>query len=67
MVDIAAVAAPGLDDITVRLVSVGQIEALSLAFNGDVVVTYGRQVPFLSGQVGVALSIDYGSALAEEC
>jgi hypothetical protein len=56
LVDIAAVATPRLHNVTVRLVSVGQIEALALAFNGDVIVADGGQIPFLSRQVGVALA-----------
>ena len=55
MVDVAAVASPRLHNVTVRLVSVGQVETLSLALDGDMIVTDGGQIPFLSRQVGVAL------------
>ena len=55
LVDVTPVASPRLHDVTVRLVSVGQVETLSLALDGDMIITNGGQIPFLSRQVGVAL------------
>lgn len=55
LIGVPAITLPRLEDVPVRLVTIGEVEALTLILDGEVVVPFVRQVPLLRGQVVVAL------------
>ena len=52
---VVSITSPGLQDVPVRLVPVGQVQTLTLILNGEVIVPRVGQPPFLRGQAVVAL------------
>ena len=61
---VVSITSPGLQDVPVRLVPIGQVQTLTLILNGEMIVPSVGQPPFLRGQAVVALDTRRGKPLS---